>query len=80
MCVIGLPPGSRPGHEDSVVLHAPQACRLDEVGEAVSEVGRHHHVAEPFGSLRRHGRLDVLLATGGQKQHYTKEEVCNCFL
>lgn len=48
------------------MLHAAQACRLDEVGETVSEVGGHHHVAETFGSLRRHGRLDVLLAGEGQ--------------
>lgn len=58
--VVGLLPGSRPGHQDRVVLHAPQTCGLDEVGDAISEVGGNHHVAETFGALSRHGGLDVL--------------------
>lgn len=58
--VVGLLPGSGPGHQDRVVLHAPQTCRLDEVGDAISEVGGNHHVAETFGSLGGHGGLDVL--------------------
>ena len=73
--VVGLLPGAGPGHQHRVVLHAPQAGRLDEVGEAVPQVGRHHHVAEALGALRRHGRLDVLEdARGGARRQEEVEE------
>lgn len=36
--VIGLFPGPGPGHQNRVVLHASQTCRLNEVRDAVSEV------------------------------------------
>lgn len=58
--VIGLPPGSRPAHQDRVVLHAAQTGGLNEVGDSISEVGGHHNVTETLGAFRRHCCLDVL--------------------
>lgn len=58
--VIGLPPGPRPGHKDCIVLHASQPCRLDEVGDPISEVWGHHNMTETLGPLCWHGGLNVL--------------------
>lgn len=58
--VLSLFPAPRPGHENGVVFHAPQPCRLDQVGETIPQVRGHHHVAETFGTFCVHGRLDIL--------------------
>lgn len=51
------------------MFHPSQTRRLNEVGETVSEVGRHHNMAETFGPLCSHGRLDVLDAGTNTQTH-----------
>lgn len=58
--VIRLFPGRRPSHQDAVVFHPTETGWLDEVWDAVTQVGRHHHVTESFGLVSCHGRFDVL--------------------
>lgn len=42
------------------MLHAPEASRLDQVGHAVPQAGRHHQLAEALGLLSTHQGPDVL--------------------
>jgi hypothetical protein len=58
--IICLLPSLWPGHEDSVVFHATEASRLDQVGRTISQVGGHHQLAEALRLLCTHQRPDIL--------------------
>lgn len=52
--IFTLAPTIGPSHHHRVVLHAPKATGLDEVGNALPQLGRHHQLAEPFHLLCLH--------------------------
>ena len=67
--VLALPPAIRPAHHHCVVLHAPQAAGLDQVGDAVPHLGGHHHLAEALHALNLHHVLDGLGRDTGREEH-----------
>lgn len=58
--ILGLFPACWPSHEDCIVLHSSQSCRLDHYGEPVPQAGRHDDMGETFHLLCCHGCFEVL--------------------
>ena len=52
--IFTLAPAIWPSHNHCVVLHAPKATRLDEVGNAFPQFGGHHQLGESFHLLCLH--------------------------
>lgn len=61
--IFTLTPAIRPAHHHCVVLHAPKATWLDKVGNALSQLGGHHQLAESFYLLCLHQVLYGLKET-----------------
>lgn len=54
MVIVVLLPVARPGHQHGVVLQAPEATGLEQVGGGVAEVGGDGHLTEALHLLRLH--------------------------
>ena len=62
-----LSPVAGPANKHSVVLQPPEAPGLNQVGHAISQVGRNHHLAEAFHFLCLHQAPDGLGWQGSEK-------------